>query len=365
MKSSPLLWFYGNFSTIINKGAVMKNKKYIISVILAFILALTPVLSQEIKNIQDKTVLFTDSIAKALPLHTTIGLNWSDAYIGQLLGFPPHFGAGVVAGFTTMDFTPVTGLLEAFNISLPFGSNDILKNMGMPLPGYAAEGRIGGFILPFDIGIKAGYLPENMIADIIDEFNFSLKYMLFGADFRYSLINKKVLPLRISAGFGVNYLEGGLGAALPAGSTFTFSDPENNNYTVNSSDINAGLEWRAISAELKAQISFPMTFLTPYAGAGVIYAWSQTGYRLKSDITVTDSGGSPVSLEDAENILKEYGITGVSDKGFETIKSSHSFGARVFAGASVNLWFIRIDVTAMYEFLSGNLGGTFGLRFQL
>jgi len=346
----------------------MKNKKYIFTVILMIIIVSTPVFPQNLNldELSKKVDKFTDSMAAALPLNSAIGLNWSDAYIGQLLRVPPHFGVGVSLGATTMDYSSIMDMLSAFNINIPFVNNDIFKSIGMPLPGYAVEGRIGGFILPFDIGIKAGYLPQNLLGNISDDFNFGLKHMLVGLDFRYSLFSKKVLPIRISAGLGVNYLEGGINASIPTASSFEFTNPENSDsYTISASDTNAGLSWRTVSAELKTQISFPMKFFTPYAGAGVSYAYSTAGYLIKSEITVKKDNGDPVNLNDVNDILKGYGLTSISDSGFESMKNFHNISARAFAGGSINLWVIRIDLTAMYEFFSGNLGATFGLRFQL
>lgn len=347
----------------------MKSSKKAITVILALIIFSAPVYSQDLEVLSKTVNKFTESIAKALPLNSTIGLNWSDAYIGQLLSVPPHFGAGFTLGATTMDFSSIIDMLGALypDIDISFLKNELLENIGIPLPGYTVEGRIGGFILPFDIGVKAGYLPQNVLGNISNDFKFGLKHMLLGLDFRYCLLNKKVFPLRVSAGFGVNYLEGGISALLPTKSNFNFKDPVNSSisYNISTTDTNAGIEWRTISAELKAQISFPMKFFTPYAGAGVSYAYSTAGYRIKSDIEVKDGGGNIIPLETVNNILKGYGLTGISANGFESINAFHSFNARAFGGASINLWVIRIDLTAMYEFLSGNFGATFGMRFQL
>ena len=38
---------------------------------------------------------FGSELAGALPHNTTIGQQWADAHIGQLLGIPPRFGLGV------------------------------------------------------------------------------------------------------------------------------------------------------------------------------------------------------------------------------------------------------------------------------
>jgi opacity protein-like surface antigen len=117
-----------------------------------------------------------------------------------------------------------------------------------------------------------------------------------------------------------------------------------------------------MNAEFKTHVSFPFKFVTPYAGAGVSYAISKAGYKVTGSELKTDAGG----IKDIEKLLlDEYKLTGVSDKGFETIKNFNGISVRVFGGASINLAYFRIDLTGMYEFLNGNFGATVGLRFQL
>ena len=323
--------------------------------------------SQDLEDLQKSMGKFSDSMAKALPFNSSIGLNWSDAYIGQLLAFPPHFGIGVTAGLTTLDAVSVNSLLNLFGTSMPFSDVDFLKSIGLPLPAYTVDLRLGGIKLPFDIGIKASYIPENLIGNMIDSFDFGLNYLLVGADFRYSFTSKrKILPFRVSAGIGVNYMEGGVNTTLPADSfNFTFSGSDNNKYTIIPDEAKIGLEWKTINAEIKAHISFPFKFVTPYAGAGVSYAMSEAGFKLISDLTVKDSSNNDKEISEVEDDLKGYGLSGISNKGFGSTKKIDGINTRVYGGASLNLFVVRLDLTAMYEILGGNLGATVGFRFQL
>jgi opacity protein-like surface antigen len=343
----------------------MKNFGKIILIILMIICTANSVFSQNnLEVVQANMKLFTDSMAKSLPFNSTIGNNWSDVYIGQITDKPPHFGVGISAGFTTIDFISIRHMLECFDINLPFNDVESLNSMGLPLPGYTADVRIGGIKFPFDFGLKAGYLPQELLGKMSESVNFNFKHMLLGADIRYSFIDNKTFPLKFSAGLGFNYLDGGINAALPEELSFTFTDSDDNGYTLNPVTARAGLVWKTINAELKTQVSFPFKFITPYAGAGVSYAWSQTGYKVTaSELTVND--GDELSDEIKKILMDEYDLTQVSGAGFETIKTFNGVSLRVFGGASVNLAYFRIDLTAMYEFLSGRFGATVGLRFQL
>jgi opacity protein-like surface antigen len=344
----------------------MKNHGKIILIILIIICTANPVFSQnKLEDLQTNMTLFTDSMAKSLPFNSTIGNNWSDVYIGQIIDKPPHFGVGISAGFTTIDFISIRHMLECFDIKLPFNDVESLNSMGLPLPGYTADVRVGGVKFPFDFGLKAGFLPQELLGKMSESVNFNFKYLLLGADIRYSILKEnKTFPVKLSVGLGFNYLDGGINAALPEELSFSFTDPDDNGFTLNPVTAQAGLVWRTMNGELKAQVSFPFKFVTPYAGAGVSYAWSQAGYKVTaSELTVNN--GDDLSDDIKNLLLEEYKLTQVSGTGFETIKTFNGVSLRVFGGASVNLAYFRIDLTAMYEFMSGRFGATVGLRFQL
>jgi len=345
----------------------MKNLKKTILVIFVLILAAAPVFSMDLAKLQENLGGFTDNMATALPFNSSIGLNWSDAYIGQLLAVPPHFGIGVTTGFTTMKFDAINGLLDMFGESMPLSDVDMLKNIGLPLPAYTVDARIGGIIKPFDIGIKAGYIPPDLMGNMFDSFdNFGLNYLLVGADFRYSLINKKILPIRLSVGLGVNYLQGGINTSISGENlSFKFTDTNDDEYTLFPGDVNMGLEWKTVSAELKAHVSFPFKIVTPYAGVGISYARSEAGLKFKSDISIKDNSDVDVDLKDVEEILKGYGLSGITAQGFESMNKLNGFNTRIYGGTSFNMIVIRLDLTAMYEIIGNNLGATIGLRFQL
>ena len=118
---------------------------------------------------------FANGAAGALPLESSVGLNWSDAQIGQF----PHFGIGVTAGAATIPFGAINSAISAFSGSIP-SSLGFLSNVGIPFPAYTIDARIGGFVLPFDIGFKFGFLPANSLSSL----GFSVDYLLVGADFR-------------------------------------------------------------------------------------------------------------------------------------------------------------------------------------
>lgn len=324
-----------------------KPGKTIFIILAVFLLAASPVFSQNIEDIKKAADIVIDDLGAAIPFNSTLGLNWSDAYIGQI----PQFGIGASVGITTIDFTAASDLLSLFGTDIPFKDSDFFKGIGLPVPAYTAEARIGGIIIPIDVGLKFGILKPDFSKDLLDKFTsdsgFGLDYLLIGGDVRYALINKKVFPLRLSIGLGVNYLRGGISSAFTQTINLTGG-------SIPFTDSTMEVLWNTLNFELKAQVSFPFAIITPYLGAGASYSISEAGFKVTGDIT------NAAHI----NQLKTLGMTDASAEGFEYIKEINSFNVRAFGGFSINLSVIRLDFTGMFNVLNGNFGASFGIRFQ-
>ena len=297
---------------------------------------------------------FSSQMAKAAQFNSAIGLNWSDAYIGQFLGIPPKFGVGLAFGFTNLSIGPINDLVKMMSDApLPFDA-------GLPLPGYTLEGRIGGFVLPFDIGFKIGTLPESIpILEAIT--GAKLSYLLVGGDFRYALVDSKLL--KFSIGLGFNHLNGGV--SLPIGSSFgPLTTP--GDYTLKMDKPEIGLLWNTNCLEFKLQASIPTAVFTPYAGLGLNYSWTRAGYAINAKPIMTDPDGNTVDSRQFLQELKEYDIKGVEikDNSIESVLSDEAFNIRVYGGISLNMTVIRLDLTGMYDLFNSNWGMTVGIRFQ-
>ncbi len=325
-------------------------KRTLIALTAALFLAAVPSYSQtvDIEDLQSGAEDLVETLAGSLAFNSTVGLNWSDAYIGQLIGVPPHFGVGVTVGTTTIDGGKVVSLMEDLGYELPSSLES-----SIPLPAMTAEARIGGFILPFDIGVKAGYLPSGTID--VDE--LEVDYLLVGADIRYAVLKGGLVLPKVSVGLGVNYMKGGLGTSIGEDLTYTYGP-----YSIEASKPDVGIEWQATVIDLKAQISKSLIIFTPYLGLGASYGMTKVGYYIDSDVTYT--GGSKEDIEDA---LEAGGVEvpELSDSGITYDKELSAWGFRAFGGLSVNMLVLKLDLTGMYNFADGQLGGSVGLRFQL
>jgi hypothetical protein len=338
------------------------QKTILICVVILFCAA-NPVFSQNainIENLQKSLDRFVYYMNLSLPFNSTVGLNWSDAYIGPS---PPHFGIGITTGFTTMNFDSISNLMGQFGTGIDLKNTSTFENRGLPVPSYTVEARIGLTAIPLDFGFKFGYLPPGIFESLTEKFSskqaFGFKNMLIGVDVRYAPLIKKVSPLRFSVGAGFNYMAGEITTDLPDKVPFAFYTPEGNLFQETrfstTDDSQLGIVWRTLTFELKMQVSFSFKIITPYAGVGASYAFSRAGYRVEDSDT----------KDNYAQKLESFGLTAVSKTGFESIKKFNSFNARAFGGLSFNLALFRIDLTGMYNVTGGNIGATIGFRFQL
>jgi hypothetical protein len=326
--------------------------------VLGFVLGMAlstaaPLFPRNLVDLQKAAGEFSGALAKSLPFNATVGLNWADAYVGMFFpSFPPHFGAGLALGYTTVDFDAFDGLLNQFGLSVP-GGFDLGQ---MALPAYVAEARIGGFVLPFDVGLKFGAF-ENL-----GNSSATVNYLLTGGEIRYAIIDGKdnILLPNLSLGVGLNYLSGSFTGSK---SSLDFSLATGGTGALSLKNLEVELQWETLALDFKAQVSKSFLILTPYVGLGASHAWSSAGYRVEAD---------PFALEDNQknqiaDALKSSGVEGIdfNGKGFSTILEETGWSFRAFGGLSVNLALFRLDLTGLFNLFDGNYGVTLGGRFQI
>jgi hypothetical protein len=211
----------------------MKKKSFLVFILVlvigqgALVFAQTPPTTVNlIDDFKKGFQQFSDDVASVLPMNSTIGLNWSDAYIGQLIALPPSLGVGITAGVTGIPYDSVKKILVD---TLKGDDNEIpslIKDYGLPLPAMAIDARLGGFILPFDIGFKFGFVPKTLADQVGD--NIKIDFLLVGGDIRYLLMKQRfvVIP-EVSVGVGYNYLKGSVefGGVLPNLFEITLPEP--------------------------------------------------------------------------------------------------------------------------------------------
>lgn len=323
-------------------------------------------------DLQADIQAFADGVASSLPLNASVGLNWSDAYIGQF----PHFGVGLTVGASTIPFAAAEPVLEGLGLTDLANDPNLepLLRFGMPLPAYAIEARIGGLIIPFDVGIKAGILPPDWTP--ADSFpgvavlqNLDLEYMNLGFDVRMPVVEERGLIPEVSIGGGYNYLRANIGLAGIIGDLDigTFKHPtEDQTWNVSMTDPTVNYEWSANVIDLKAQVSKGLLFFRPYAGLGASVGFGRAGSGFESTLVgITEDEIAEINAA-AEELGADAIIPELSGTSFYlSAPMTGGWSFRAFGGVAINLLIVKLDFTAMYDFLAGNYGATVGLRVQL
>ncbi|HKJ85014.1 MAG TPA: hypothetical protein VKA06_03005, partial [Spirochaetia bacterium] len=258
-------------------------------IIVALVLLLAPVLliAQTFEEYENSIQEFANGVANSLPLNSAIGLTWGDSYIGQF----PHFGIGATVGFSSVPYTAVKPVLSALSLDTTLEASEqfqYIEQYGAPFPAYAAEARIGGFVLPFDFGVKLGTIPPNVdTTSIVDGVDFD--YFLAGANVRLNLMEEKGLLPEVSVGGGYNYLRASVGLQGLAGGDITidqFTNPvDQSTFDLILTDPTVEYFWQANVIDLQAQASKKILLFTPFVGAGASIGFGSAGGGLSSNLT--------------------------------------------------------------------------------
>jgi len=307
---------------------------------------------------QTSFTAFANALAPTLSYNATIGNNWSDAYIGKL----PHFGVGLAVGATTVPFADLEPLFAAMTIAVPAE----LKEFGLPIPAAALSAKLGGLILPFDLGVKAMILPDSL-KTILSGSGITADYTLFGGNIRYGVLKENILLPDVSIGAGYNRLTGSIGMTLDTEvPSFTFNDGSAN-HTIAATNPELSMDWTTDSYDLTVQVSKNFLFIRPYAGAGYSFGKSTVSGGLKSDVTYDSSPISQSQLDEINATLVASGSTAVplSAAGILFGNESTEPAIRVYGGVSLALIIIHLDLSATYVPATKSLGASAMIRVQL
>jgi hypothetical protein len=304
---------------------------------------------------------FAEGLAEELPFNTMIGLNWSDAYIGNL----PHFGVGITIGATLIPVDTFSKAFEPLGVDFATEFGDI-GSLGFPLPAAVLDARIGGVFLPFDVGFKIGYLPEE--AKVLLPDNMNLEYLMVGGDIRYAILQEKGLIPEVSVGLGYTYFRGDITVLGVLGGNQDIANIEDAGgpHTLTLQDPDVNLNWQASVIDVKIQVSKSILLLTPFIGMGISYGTSSAGGGLQSDVLFDGSPITQAQIEGVEQYYKAQGepIPDLSATGITVASEAKGWAYRAFGGVSLNIFLLRINLNAMYNITSGAIGASFNTTIQ-
>ncbi len=360
----------------------MSMKKIVIALLIVLLIgtsAFAQTTQPTFTALQNGFKTFSDAFTNTLPFNAVAtGLNWSDAYIGQLFALPPHFGAGITVGAATIPTPIISDLLNTFGVDLNSALSSlgnfgpIIRQVGIPIPAYTFDARVGGFFFPFDMGFKIGFIPQEVKSLMLqNNLPFNVDYLMIGGDFRLAPIHSPFFNL--STGLGFTWYKGGVGVLglMPGDITLaTLTDPTTNqSHTLALKNPSFQFDWETFVIDLKVQASLNLLIITPYIGAGASFgAYSKAGGGLLTELLYDGQPADKAAVDNLISLLKALGedIPDISAEGIIISSEARpSWAFRAYGGLSVNLFILKVDAQVLYNMTSQSFGAAVGMRIQI
>lgn len=277
---------------------------------------------------------FSSAVANALPTAATLGHGWSDSYIGTLFADPPHLGVAVSLGATLFPYPAFASVFSDLGVaaSLPDEITAFADGLGIPMPAYTVEVRVGGILLPFDVGMKAGALDRELARGVAPDSAVEAEYLVFGGDLRFAVVEETDTRPDVTIGAGYNFARGSffVPGLFPSGVTVGGDSYDNPDVV---------FRWVADTIDLEARLSKRLLIFSPYLGVGGAVTFGRVG------------GGLAASGSSVDGAFADYEVTGGQ--------------VHVLGGFSVDIAVISIDLGIQYNLIGGALNGVAGIRFQM
>lgn len=292
------------------------------------------------ENIESGLNDFTFSLIKTAPSTVSHQNMWASGYIGQLLELPPHLGGGVSFGMAQLK---TEGLATVFK---EMGLTYDVKNLFLPTLTFDA--RIGGLLIPFDLGVH-GMMIKNPLEFNIQETVFSIDYGTVGADVRIPLIKEEGALPNLSIGAGYAYSKGNAGINVKEGTAC----------------ISAGYESQILQATL--QLSKKILIVEPFVGLRGTLSSNKRNWSWNYDGTKALDAKALESLgEEEQALLKETKTFDSGDwSGFAFNKEDPNYTAQIFAGIGIDFLFIaQGTLNVSYDLVNQIWAGGLSLRVK-
>ena len=297
---------------------------------------------------------FAGDLAGALAVNSTIGSNWSDAYIGKF----PHFGVGLTTGAAFTSSGGADSIFQAVGATEP----DVLTklSLGLPVPAVGGTFKIGLPFLPMDVGIKGGYVPSSIGTNILGT-GVTAQYTNVGLQVRYALLKQNLLLPNISLGASYNYQKGSVTAPTGLSSQSFTTQTDQGTTTITAGAPELALGWQSNVFDFTAQVSKLLLFVVPYAGVGYTLGTSAVTGGVSSTVGTDYVGG----VSALNSYLAAHGGPTLSDQGFTFSANANDPVFRVYGGLSLRIVVVDLDTQVIYVPATKALGTSVTARVQL
>lgn len=278
---------------------------------------------------------FSDVLADVIP-NSQIQQNvWANAWIGNILPVP-NFGFGINSGFTKLDLSPIVSVAEALGMS----DGDGIPNT-LVWPTITADFRVGGFLLPFDVGFTAMSLDSNMVKPIgkaIDPANFD--FFMVGGDVRYAILEGGILRPKLSVGLGAYYSKG--------------------NFGVEQDGSSAELDFETTSIVLSTQASIKLLCFVPFVGGRVMFSESSVDWKVHANwASILNSDSQELANAIKYGFLPSNFSDGVSTSFDEHVRPV------LYGGFAIDMSVVDLTFSGSYDIRSQIPSGAVSLRLAM
>lgn len=266
---------------------------------------------------------FCDDLADVIPNSQTQQNVYAEAWIGKIFpGF--HFGAGVNAGVSALD---VSTLKDA---ALALGVDDVKDiNDTLVFPTITVDARLGGIILPFDIGVTAMSIDTSKMDSVDKAIDpVAIDFFTLGADIRYAIFQGGFMRPKWSVGAGFYYTKGGV--------------------DVDDDTEKASLDFKSTTFMVNTQASIKLLCLVPFIGGRALFSKTSVDWKVNADWASIIAKEGDAYYDGVADALK----WGILPSSFSGSSSGFSVYPQVFGGIGLDLLFLNLTVSGSYDIAS-------------
>lgn len=266
---------------------------------------------------------FCDDLADVIPNSQTQQNVYAEAWIGKIFpGF--HFGAGVNAGVSALD---VSTLKDA---ALALGVDDVKDiNDTLVFPTITVDARLGGIILPFDIGVTAMSIDTSKMDSVDKAIDpVAIDFFTLGADIRYAIFQGGFMRPKWSVGAGFYYTKGGV--------------------DVDDDTAKASLDFKSTTFMVNTQASIKLLCLVPFIGGRALFSKTSVDWKVNADWASIIADKADSYYDGVRDAL----TWGILPSSFSGSSSGFSVYPQVFGGIGLDLLFLNITVSGSYDIAS-------------
>ena len=276
---------------------------------------------------------FTDVLVDVIPNTQGIQNVWAESWIGYILP-KPNFGFGVNAGMSSMDITALTDTAKALGM-------DVDAPDKLVFPTITADARVGGFILPFDVGFVVSSINSSKLGldNTISPVTFN--YATVGADVRYCVWKMPIFKTRVSVGAGFYHTKGTVEA--------------------DDSSADAKVDFTSNTLSLSAQASASFLLFKPFIGTRVMFSKTNVDWSVSKVNWAKVLGDSSGYITQAQSYgLLPTSFDGGSDSGF-----FNDVRPVLYGGFALSFLVVDLTVSGSYDFLAQIPSGAVSLRLSM